>query len=166
MEARDEDGAWFQCLPQLATQSPADGMLEETHGRLQVGGMVCRTRQEWEAPRDRPIEGSEPAGQHRMVAHRIEELDLKRIRVAACHGGGHGLGGRAMARAGVRKEKEVALRGGHDRPPAPSEQPFGGAYLLARSNRDWRARSFEHSGLRRGYAAAPFRLWLAPGAGR
>src|SRR5438132_4447348 len=87
MKARDQGGTWLQCLAQLATQSPADGMLEEAYGRLQVGGVVGRAPQKWEAPRDRPIERGEAAGQHRVVAHWVEELDLKRVRVSARQGG-------------------------------------------------------------------------------
>ena len=78
--------------------------------------MVGRAPQEWEAPRDGPIERGEAAGQHGVVAHRIEELDLKRVRVLARQGGSHGLGGGAMTCAGVRKKKEEALTGSHDLP--------------------------------------------------
>jgi hypothetical protein len=115
MKARDQGGTWVQCLAQLATQSPADGMLEEAYGRLQVGGMVGRAPQKWEVPRDRPIERGEAAGQHRVVAHWVEELDLKRVRVSVRQGGSDGLGGGAMTRASVRKKKEETLRGSHAR---------------------------------------------------
>jgi len=50
-----------------------------------------------------------------VVAHWVEELDLKGVRVSARQGGSDGLGGGAMTRAGVRKKKEEALTSGHDR---------------------------------------------------
>jgi len=50
-----------------------------------------------------------------VVAHRIEEFDLKRIGVSARQGGSYGLGGGTMTCASVRKKKEEALTGGHDR---------------------------------------------------
>jgi len=50
-----------------------------------------------------------------VVAHRIEELDVKSVRISARERGGHGLGGSAMTCTGVRKQKKEALRGGHAR---------------------------------------------------
>src|SRR5438128_9004977 len=133
-------------------------MLEEPHGRLQVGRVVGRTPQEWEAPRDRPIERGETAREHRVVAHRIEELDVKRVRVSAHQGGGHRLGGGTMTRASVGKEKEETLTGGHERTTSASEQPLGGAHLLARSNGDEQVIAFEHLRLRRVDAQLPTAL--------
>jgi len=50
-----------------------------------------------------------------VVAHWVEELDLKGVRVSARQGGSDGLGGGAMTCASVRKKKEETLRGSHAR---------------------------------------------------
>src|SRR6202022_4757927 len=81
--------------------------------------------------------------------HRVEELHVKVVGGAAGEGAGDGFRGGAMAGAGVRKEEKETVRGGHDRSRTASEQPFGGAHLLARSNGDQQVVALEHLRVRR-----------------
>ena len=106
VKADHQRRTWIEGRLQLAAKPPADAMLDQAHGGLQVGRMVGGRPQPGRPPRDRAIEGSQAACHHALVTHRVEAVDLEGVRMPPLQGRRDRLRRRPVPGAGVRKKEE------------------------------------------------------------
>ena len=117
VKAGDQGRTRFERARHPAPQPTSDGVLEQSDRRPHVGHPVGSPPQERDPPRHWTVERRQASGDDPPVRHRVLAVDGELVGVAPADGLGHGLGGGAMAGAGVREKKDEALGDRHHRQP-------------------------------------------------